>query len=184
MRIKSIFIWTNLNPLYPKMRCVRFGWHWPPWFWRRRFLNSSMYFCFFEIISLGKSGALHLNKYEFPSLKNAFCQVWLKVVQWFWEKECLIYQCIFTISLLSSLWKGQDSSFEQTWVLITQGCCVPSLVEIIPVVLEKKILKYNQLIFATCISWLSPLGKRQGPSFEQTLIDLHQRMHCARFGWK
>ena len=31
------------------------------------------------------------------------------------------------------------SSFEQTWILVTQGCFVPSLVEIGPVVLEKKI---------------------------------------------
>ena len=23
------FIWTNLNPLYPKMLCAKFGWNWP-----------------------------------------------------------------------------------------------------------------------------------------------------------
>ena len=31
-----------------------------------------------------------------------------------------------------------SSSLEQTWIPITQGCFVPSLVEIGPVVLEKK----------------------------------------------
>ena len=23
------FIWTNLNPLYPRMLCAKFGWNWP-----------------------------------------------------------------------------------------------------------------------------------------------------------
>ena len=35
---------------------------------------------------------------------------------------------------------------------LNKRCFVPSLVEIGPVVLEKKILKFNQLIFAICIS--------------------------------
>ena len=29
------FIWTNLNPLHPRMLCAKFGWNWPwNWFWR------------------------------------------------------------------------------------------------------------------------------------------------------
>ena len=43
---------------------------------------------------------------------------------------------------------------------------MPSLVEIGPVVLEKKILKLRQYVFTLLL--LSPLGKGQGPSFEQT----------------
>ena len=23
------FIWTNMNPLYPRMLCAKFGWYWP-----------------------------------------------------------------------------------------------------------------------------------------------------------
>ena len=34
--------------------------------------------------------------------------------------------------------KGRAPLFEQTWIPFTQGCFVPSLVEIGPVVLEKK----------------------------------------------
>ena len=30
---------------------------------------------------------LHLNKLEFPSPKDAFCQVWLKLAQWFWRRR-------------------------------------------------------------------------------------------------
>ena len=44
----------------------------------------------------------------------------------------------FRYLLLSPLWKGWSPSFEQTWFPFTQGCFVPSLVEIGPVVLEKK----------------------------------------------
>ena len=36
-----------------------------------------------------------------------------------------------------SLWELNGSSFEQTWIPFTQGCFVPSLVEIGPVVLKK-----------------------------------------------
>ena len=28
MRIKWYFIWTNLNPLHPRMLCAKFGWNW------------------------------------------------------------------------------------------------------------------------------------------------------------
>ena len=28
--------------------------------------------------------AFHFNKFEFPSLKNTLCQVWIKLVQWLW----------------------------------------------------------------------------------------------------
>ena len=51
-----------------------------------------------------------------------------------------------------------------------------SLVEISPVVLEKKFLKVRQCIFA--ISYLSPLGKGWGPLFEQTWISLTQECLC------
>ena len=30
---------------------------------------------------------LHLNKLESPSPKDALCQVWLKLVQWFWIRR-------------------------------------------------------------------------------------------------
>ena len=47
-------------------------------------------------------------------------------------------QFIFINSRLSPLWEGRGPSFEQTWIPFTQGYFVPSLVEIGPVVLEKK----------------------------------------------
>ena len=38
--------------------------------------------------------------------------------------------------------------FEETLIPVTQGCFVPSLVEIGSVALEKKIFKFHQCIFA------------------------------------
>ena len=54
------------------------------------------------------------------------------------KKIFKVGQCIFAISLLFPLGKGPGPSFDQTWIPFTQGCFVPSLVEISPVVLEKK----------------------------------------------
>ena len=55
---------------------------------------------------------------------------------------------------------------------LTQRYFVPCLVEICPGVLEKKILKFRHSIFS--ISYLSPLEKRRGPSFEETSILFNQ----------
>ena len=79
-----------------------------------------------------------------------------------------VCQYIFTII---SPWKGRGPSFRyfrSFRIPITQGCFVPSVIEIGPVVLKKKIFKGHQCIFA--ISLLYPLGKGRGPSFiiEQT----------------
>ena len=50
-------------------------------------------------------------------------------------KSC---QFIFIISQIYPLLEGLGPSFEKTWIPFTQGYFVPSLVEIGPVVLEKK----------------------------------------------
>ena len=38
-------------------------------------------------LSLEKGVVLRLNKMEFPSSKDASCQVWLKLAQWFWRSR-------------------------------------------------------------------------------------------------
>ena len=58
------------------------------WFWIRRFFNFVNVFSLFRnYLPLEKSGALHLNKLESPSPKDALCQVWLKLAQWFWRRR-------------------------------------------------------------------------------------------------
>jgi hypothetical protein len=61
----------------------------------------------------------------------------------FFEK----FQCIFTLLLLSPLGEGLSPSFGETWILIACGWFVQGLVEIGPLVLEKKIFKWPHPIF-------------------------------------
>ena len=78
-------IWTNLNPLHPRMLCDKFGWNWPSGSEEEDFLYFVNVFSLFRnYLPLEKDSALHLNKLESPSPKNALCQVWL--IQWFWGR--------------------------------------------------------------------------------------------------
>ena len=70
MRMEWFLIWTNLNPLHPRMHCSKFGWNWKH-FWRRRFLNFvNVFLLFRNYLLLEKSEALHLNKLESHSPKE------------------------------------------------------------------------------------------------------------------
>ena len=90
------FIWTNLNPLHPRMLCAKFGWNWLSGSGEEDFLILSMYFHYFVIISpWKKGGALHLNKLESPSPKDALCRDWLKLAQWFWRRRFLNFVNVF-----------------------------------------------------------------------------------------
>ena len=40
---------------------------------------------------------LHLNKIESPSPKDALCQVWLKLAQWFWRRRFLNFVNVFSL---------------------------------------------------------------------------------------
>ena len=77
-------------------------------FWRRFSNFVNVFSLFRDYTLLENGGALHLKKLESSSPKNALCQVW-------WSPL-----------------------YEQTWVLITHGCFVSSLVEIGQVVLARK----------------------------------------------
>ena len=41
--------------------------------------------------------ALHLNKFESPSPKDALCQVWLKLAQWFWRRRFFNFVNVFSL---------------------------------------------------------------------------------------
>ena len=65
------------------------------------------------------------------------------VENWPYHMEKKIFkncQCNLTIPLLIYLYleKGRGPSFEQTWISFTRGCLVQCLVDIVPVVMEKK----------------------------------------------
>ena len=70
---------------------------------------------------------------------DALCQVWLKLAQWFWRRRFL--NIVNEFSLFRNylpLEKGMALHLNKTWIPFTQGYFVQSLVEIGPVVLEKK----------------------------------------------
>ena len=48
---------------------------------------------------------LHLKKLEPPSSKDALCQVWLKLAQWFWKRRFLISSMLFHYFIIISPWK-------------------------------------------------------------------------------
>ena len=70
---------------------------------------------------------LHLNKLESPSTKDALCQIWLKLAQRFWRR---FLNFVNVFPTLSPLVKGFGPSFEQTYIPLTQGFFVSSVVEI------------------------------------------------------
>ena len=79
---------NKLESLHPRMLFAKFGWNWPSGSGDKRFLNFVDVFSLFRnYLPLEKGGALHLNKLESPSPKNALCQVWLKLAQWFWRRR-------------------------------------------------------------------------------------------------
>ena len=83
---------------------------------------------------------LHLKKVEFPSLKNALCQIWLKLAQRFWRRRFLNFFNVFSL-FRNYLPLGEGGALclnKLKSPCFTQGSFVPSLVEIGPVVLEKK----------------------------------------------
>ena len=109
------------------------------WFWKREFFNFVNVFSLLcNYLPLENGRTFHLKKLESPSPKDALWQVWLKLVQWFWRRRFLNF--VNVISLFHNyLPLEKENSFEQTWILITQGCFVPRLVQIGSVVLQKKI---------------------------------------------
>ena len=88
------------------------------WFWRR-FLNFVNVFCYFVISStwkrtgffnfinvfllfpnylpLEKGGALHLNKLESPSPKDALCHVWVELAQWVLRRRFFNFVDVFLL---------------------------------------------------------------------------------------
>ena len=68
------------------------------WFLRIRFLKFFNVFSLYPYyLPLEKGMALHLNKYESPLPKDALCQVWLKLGQWFFRRRFLKFVNVFSL---------------------------------------------------------------------------------------
>ena len=116
--------------------------------WEENFKISSMYLLFRNYLPLEEGVALHLNKLESTSPKDALCQVWLKLAQWFWRRFLIFSSMYFGFFIIISPWKRVWPFIWTNLNLPTKGCFVLSLVEIGLVILEKKIFKSHQCIFS------------------------------------
>ena len=91
------------------------------WFWRRRFLNFVKVFSLLcSYLPLGKGVAIHLNKLEFPILKDTLCQVSLKLAQWFWRRRFLNFVNVFSLFVIISPLKRAGPIICQVWLKLVQ----------------------------------------------------------------
>ena len=97
------------------MICAKFGLNCPSGS-GEDFLILSMSFRYIRnYLPLEKGRALHLNKIESPSPKDALCQVWLKLDGWFWRRRFFNFVNVFSLFRnYLPLEKGRGPSFEQT----------------------------------------------------------------------
>ena len=74
------WFFKKLESLSSKDACAKIDWNWLSGSGEEDFFNFDNVFSLFRnYLPLEKGGALHLNKFESPSPKDALCQVWLKL---------------------------------------------------------------------------------------------------------
>ena len=91
----GLFIWTNLNSLHqgcfvPSL--VEIG---PVVLEKIFFTFVSVFSLFRNYLPFDKGGALHLNKLESPSPKDALCQVGMKLALWFWRRRFFLISSMY-----------------------------------------------------------------------------------------
>ena len=136
------FIWIIQYTLDPRMICAKFDWNWPSGS-GEGFFKSSMHFCNFVTISSWKKA----EPFIWTDLNHLHPRMPCAKFGWNWPSgsgkedfyNLLVYFCNFVI--ISPL-KRIGPSFKITRIPFILGYFVPSLVEIGPAVLEKKILKF------------------------------------------
>ena len=76
------------------------------WLWIRFLDFVNVFSLFGNYLPLEKGWALHLNKLQSPSLKEGFCQVWLKLAQWFWRRgwKCEKFTTTTTTTPTDKFW--------------------------------------------------------------------------------
>jgi hypothetical protein len=148
----------------------KFEWNWPAGSGEKKI--KKIIPGFFSLSLLSPPGEGWSPSFEqnwiFTSPKDDLCQIWLKLVQWFWRRFLndptpFLHFCDyhhFEEDLAFSL-------FEQSWIPFTQGWFVPSLIEFGPVVL-KIFFKKISVFFTLSLS--SPLGEGWSPPFAQIWI--------------
>ena len=93
MRMEWSSIWTN-HPGCFSPNMVEIG---PAVLKTKIFKIRQRIFAIWLLSPLENSGALHLKKIESHSPKDALCQVWLKLAQWFWRRRFFNFVNVFLL---------------------------------------------------------------------------------------
>ena len=153
--------------------CIRDRLKIAQWFWRRflNFVNVFLLFHNYMYLPLKKDVAHHLNKLDSPSSKDALCQVWLKIAQWFWRRFLNFVNVflLFHNYMYLPLEKDVALHLNKLDSPSPQGSFVSSLVEIGTVVLKKKLSMYFSYFI------LNSPWKRVWPFIWTNLNPLHPR---------
>ena len=170
MRIYWFFIWTNLNPLHPRMLCDKIfllvSRYYPNGYAEENFYISPMYFCCFIIISPLK----RLGPFIWTNLNPLHSRILCAKFGWNWpsgsgEEDFLNFLNAFSLFRnYLPLEKGRAlhlNKLESPWT--KDALCQVWLKLALWFFLEKKIFKFSQWIFYL-------LAKGLGPSFKQTWI--------------
>ena len=95
------------------------------WFWKENFQISPMYFRYFVIIfPLKRAWPFIWANLNPPSSKDDFCQVWWKLVRWFWRSWFSNFVNVFLL-FRNNLPLEKGGALR---IPFTQGCFVPSLI--------------------------------------------------------
>ena len=102
--------------------------------WRKQFKSTNTYEYVITLIRRRKTYYLlfenqivpYFNKLKSPLAKDAWCQVWIKVAQWFLRRRHLNFVNVFSLFRnYLPLQKGCGfCSLEETWIPFSQGCLV------------------------------------------------------------
>ena len=100
---------------------------------------------FCNYLPLEKDLALHLYKLELISPKYALCQVWLKLVLWFWKRKFLNFlNIVFLFHNYLPLEKGVALHFNKLESLSSKDLLCLICLKLAILVLEKKMNSYRQ----------------------------------------
>ena len=92
------------------------------WFWRRRFfIFVNVFSLFRNYLPLEKGRTLYLNKLESPSPKDALCQVWLKLAQWFWRRRWKYEKFTTTTTMTTTTMTTTTTTTDNGQILIRKA---------------------------------------------------------------
>ena len=119
------------------------------WFLRKRLLNFfNVFLLFHNYLPSEKGRVLHLNKLESPSPKDALCQDWLKLVQWFFRRFLIFVNVILLFHNYLPLEKGRAFHLNKLETPSPNDALCEVWLKLVQWFLRRFFFKFCQCIFA------------------------------------